>query len=768
MLETSQEAKPSEMTAKSKAEATARMYELASEPIEPLGPGSKEKRSALEALGRAAGLDLTGVRTKVACGADIAARLDIAWDAACFSAGDTITLVGMNRLLEAFDTQFPGVALAKAPVNGFDAPTDDSKEYDMYEDVDDAEVQEDLRAAIAEALAEQLALLSAHIETPNGFDAPPEGEFEPGEIDFATYDWLERVVSVQGWLRFETKLSGSSTIKLQELTSNLGYPSPVDCVEATTGQLTDEALDRLKAIAEQAVEFADRFQAALEQDGGTRTAATGTWAELWDEAVGDEVVHPVSIAAKTDIWSITDFVVKAKNGKLNLVPSYQRSDVWPVKDRQLLIISILRGIPLPAVILTKPQAPGLPYEVVDGKQRLTSILRFTGQHPVALAKVREFQADNKSDGIDYVDLFRTNYPKFRIAWKSLSKTGEELTAAKEAEYYFPFKLPTDGKLLPLALQHLKGRYYCQMLGELIQVGDDLVELKSVFEETSDYKIPVIEYSKVTPRQVHEVFHLYNRQGKQLNPEEIRNAIYHEVDLTRALLVTAGDVQGDLPWRGVADFLEPTWNSLEQVGHTLVGHGFGTARYRRTKVLSWITALIAFDPIVGGSVRGLSTTKLIDSLLERIQDNDNDELRNHEAIRSLLAVVAGAIAAHAGTDAWAGKFKDGAEGNKWLELGLVGSITGVALAAFVHDDFKQRLKDNQDAFLKLSASDLWNRPENAQSGNQYEYIARVARETAELLGADEEQVEKALSDLIGASGTKAIWTVPLKKKASTSS
>src|SRR5687768_125796 len=117
------------MTAQSKAEANARMYELAGLPVEPLGPGSKEKRSALEAFGRAVGLDLTGVRTKVVCGGEIAAKLDVAWDTACYSAGDTITLVGMNRLLEAFDIQYPEGALAKASVDGPNAATGDSKEY---------------------------------------------------------------------------------------------------------------------------------------------------------------------------------------------------------------------------------------------------------------------------------------------------------------------------------------------------------------------------------------------------------------------------------------------------------------------------------------------------------------------------------------------------------------------------------------------------------------------------------------------------------------
>ena len=86
--------------ATSKADAVARMYALGRQPAEPLGPGSKEKRSALEALGRAVGLDLTETPGKAECGRQIAAAVGATWDGECYSRGDTITLTGLNRLLE--------------------------------------------------------------------------------------------------------------------------------------------------------------------------------------------------------------------------------------------------------------------------------------------------------------------------------------------------------------------------------------------------------------------------------------------------------------------------------------------------------------------------------------------------------------------------------------------------------------------------------------------------------------------------------------------
>ena len=88
-----------------------------------------------------------------------------------------------------------------------------------------------------------------------------------------------------------------------------------------------------------------------EADGASRASATGLWRERWEEESDDqEGSDPVS--AKADTWPINEFSDRARKGRLNLSPSYQRGDVWPTSDAQLLIESILRGIPLPSVIIS--------------------------------------------------------------------------------------------------------------------------------------------------------------------------------------------------------------------------------------------------------------------------------------------------------------------------------------------------------------------------------------------------------------------------------
>lgn len=64
--------------------------------------------------------------------------------------------------------------------------------------------------------------------------------------------------------------------------------------------------------------------------------------------------------------------------KLNMTPKYQRKSVWGTEQQSLLIDSILKNIPIPPVFLRESiDKKGVTtYEVIDGKQRLTSIFNF--------------------------------------------------------------------------------------------------------------------------------------------------------------------------------------------------------------------------------------------------------------------------------------------------------------------------------------------------------------------------------------------------------
>jgi len=77
--------------------------------------------------------------------------------------------------------------------------------------------------------------------------------------------------------------------------------------------------------------------------------------------------------------TINDFLLISRNRQINLEPGFQRKSVWSYMDRRRLIQSILSNYPVPCVFLYQRNHRGrIIYDVIDGKQRLETILMFTG------------------------------------------------------------------------------------------------------------------------------------------------------------------------------------------------------------------------------------------------------------------------------------------------------------------------------------------------------------------------------------------------------
>jgi len=609
--------------------------------------------------------------------------------------------------------------------------------------------QDDERRALEVEIADGLSGLSLSENRPDEVSVSSAG-FLPSDVCFNDGSWLIRIAEVQDWLRLGGYVNPRDEPPQMagDLFRGLGFDrGPFE--QTSTGiVVADRGLERLRERVEQAIQYRDRFIEALE-DEQTIESASHVWVEAWEALADAETSGPVEATATT--WPIQNFADRARRGKLNLSPSYQRGDVWPTKDAQLLIESVLRGIPLPSVIILKPQDVNRPFEVVDGKQRLTAILRFIGSHPKAIAHVKAIAEERNRSDLE--ELFLNDYSRFRTAWKNA--TGEQLTAVLEKELYFPFRLRKndDSTLTGPELAPLTGKYYHQIKDSNVSVGGERVEVRDIFESITKYQIPLIEYTNATPRQIHEVFNLYNRQGKHLNAEEIRNAVYHSIELTRVIAFAAGDADDVAAVPSVAT-MEHT---LRQVGEDLEAFGFGTSRYRRTKVLSWLMSLLFVDSsLPDGKARLRSTAQQTNELLDRVERTQRDPFRSSETIRGAMVLVATAIAAHSTADAWAPKFKDNASGTKWQELQLVASLLGVGLAtAVLGNSVEDRLIEKEDELSELSRGPHWKRPQKTQTGTQWKYIAGVALDVIDTLGVDRSAVADALNRDFGASSVSTL-------------
>lgn len=103
----------------------------------------------------------------------------------------------------------------------------------------------------------------------------------------------------------------------------------------------------------------------------------------------------MAVERRLTTQDISWFLDLHSNNQLDLDPPYQRRSVWSPKDRRFFLDTIFRGYPSPSIFLHKQVLEGkTTYSVVDGKQRLETIVRFADNK---IAMEKKF-GDSRLDG----------------------------------------------------------------------------------------------------------------------------------------------------------------------------------------------------------------------------------------------------------------------------------------------------------------------------------------------------------------------------------
>lgn len=111
----------------------------------------------------------------------------------------------------------------------------------------------------------------------------------------------------------------------------------------------------------------------------------------------------------TRAYSIADFMEWYGNGLLELSPDFQRRTVWSEKAKSYLIDTIVRGRPIPKILISQRLRGSRNVRVVvDGQQRLRAILEFINgdfaisrAHNTGMAGVR-FPVMSEPDQSDFL------------------------------------------------------------------------------------------------------------------------------------------------------------------------------------------------------------------------------------------------------------------------------------------------------------------------------------------------------------------------------
>jgi len=202
-----------------------------------------------------------------------------------------------------------------------------------------------------------------------------------------------------------------------------------------------------------------------------------------EEVIDERIIHT------TIQRTVGDLIGEIIGGAIKLDPEYQRQFVWPTKKSQKYIESILLDVPTPSILLYQqgggPLGMGGVFFVVDGRQRLETLLRF-----VATAE------ELKTQGF-HAKRFKT--PKGADDFKNF-QTGGSLEGFESLFF----------KDLPDEIQKgFKGRY-----------------------------IPVTYIKDVQKKTLYHIFSRYNTGSEKLNPAEIRNAVYQDAKIHKTLWTLA--------------------------------------------------------------------------------------------------------------------------------------------------------------------------------------------------------------------------------------
>lgn len=186
--------------------------------------------------------------------------------------------------------------------------------------------------------------------------------------------------------------------------------------------------------------------------------------------------------------SFGEIINMYRNDELIIRPEYQRLFRWSTKQKTALIESVLLGIPIPPIFVAEDE-DGV-WELVDGLQRVSTIISFFGELKQDVSRMETVISDNTV--CNEIDEEMDGYTN------SLILNNWELESGSLLEDLEGFNINTLPKKYVINIK----RAVCRV--EILR-GESNTSMK------------------------YELFKRLNSGGSKLTPQEIRNAIYRGID-----------------------------------------------------------------------------------------------------------------------------------------------------------------------------------------------------------------------------------------------
>jgi uncharacterized protein with ParB-like and HNH nuclease domain len=204
--------------------------------------------------------------------------------------------------------------------------------------------------------------------------------------------------------------------------------------------------------------------------------------ELFSGSLSD-TQPPKDVVAFNELRSCADLYRLYKEGVLDIKPDFQRDVVWKLPEQSVFIDSLIKQLPIPSMCFSL-DFNTQKWQVVDGLQRMTSIVNFLDEHKEWRLS-RRSDINSKISGRSNFDIKNgdeeTNilYRKIQNLSLPITVIRCDLTKADHSEYLFTIfhRLNSGGSRLNH--QEIRNCIYSGSLNELLRHLDKLPKWKIV-------------------------------------------------------------------------------------------------------------------------------------------------------------------------------------------------------------------------------------------------------------------------------------------------
>ena len=178
---------------------------------------------------------------------------------------------------------------------------------------------------------------------------------------------------------------------------------------------------------------------------------------------------PSDIVAFNELRSCADLYRLYTEGQLDISPDYQRDVVWPATSQTRFIDSLAKQLPIPSMCIS------LDYkndkrQVVDGLQRMSSIIRFLSQKSWRLSNLKDIDRNISNKTVEFIKReHKEIYSRIENTTMPVTVLRCDLSKRSHQEYLFTIFHRLNTGALKLTNQEIRNCIFSGKFNDLLKV-----------------------------------------------------------------------------------------------------------------------------------------------------------------------------------------------------------------------------------------------------------------------------------------------------------